>query len=69
MLELPELTPNYRTVVTRAGRLDEAAVEVQVSDAFLTRVLDRRDLQGASDSTPSDLPAGEERPEASRRAR
>jgi phenylacetate-CoA ligase len=35
LLGLPELTPNYRIVVTRAGTLDEAEVEVEVSEAFL----------------------------------
>jgi phenylacetate-CoA ligase len=36
LLELSELTPNYRIVVTRTGTLDEAEVEVEVSEAFLT---------------------------------
>jgi phenylacetate-CoA ligase len=35
LLQLPELTPHYRLVVTRAGTLDEAEVEVEVDDAFL----------------------------------
>jgi phenylacetate-CoA ligase len=35
LLPLPELTPNYRIVVTRSGTLDEAEVEVEVSDVFL----------------------------------
>ena len=35
LLELPELTPNYRIVVSRSGTLDEAEVEVEVSEAFL----------------------------------
>jgi phenylacetate-CoA ligase len=35
LLELPELTPNYRIVVSREHTLDEADVEVEVSDAFL----------------------------------
>jgi phenylacetate-CoA ligase len=30
LLRLPELTPNYRIVVSRAGTLDEAEVEVEV---------------------------------------
>jgi phenylacetate-CoA ligase len=30
LLQIPELTPNYRIVVTRAGTLDEAEVEVEV---------------------------------------
>ena len=35
LLQLPELTANYRIVVTREGTLDEAAVEVEVDHAFL----------------------------------
>jgi phenylacetate-CoA ligase len=35
LLRVPELTPNYRIVVSRAGTLDEAAVEVEVSEAFM----------------------------------
>jgi phenylacetate-CoA ligase len=35
LLQLPELTPNYRIVVTRSGTLDEAEVEVEVSEVFL----------------------------------
>jgi phenylacetate-CoA ligase len=35
LLELPELTPNYRIVVSRERTLDEANVEVEVSEAFL----------------------------------
>jgi phenylacetate-CoA ligase len=35
LLRVPELTPNYRIVVSRAGTLDEAEVEVEVSEAFL----------------------------------
>src|SRR5215210_5332302 len=35
LLQLPELTPHYRIVVTRAGTLDEAEVEVEVDDTFL----------------------------------
>jgi phenylacetate-CoA ligase len=35
LLQLPELTPNYRIVVTRSGTLDEAEVEVEVSESFL----------------------------------
>jgi phenylacetate-CoA ligase len=31
LLQLPELTPNYRIVVSRAGTLDEAEVEVEVA--------------------------------------
>jgi phenylacetate-CoA ligase len=33
LLQLPELTPNYRIVVSRSGSLDEAEVEVEVSEA------------------------------------
>jgi phenylacetate-CoA ligase len=32
LLHLPELTPNYRIVVTRSDALDEAEVEVEVSE-------------------------------------
>src|SRR5713101_5864386 len=35
LLQLPELTPNYRIVVSRSGTLDEADVEVEVSETFL----------------------------------
>jgi phenylacetate-CoA ligase len=35
LLRLTELTPNYRIIVTRTGTLDEAEVEIEVSDAFL----------------------------------
>ena len=35
LLQLPELTPNYRIVVSRSGTLDEAEVEVEVSEDFL----------------------------------
>ncbi len=35
LLDLPELTPNYRIVVRRERTLDEANVEVEVSEAFL----------------------------------
>jgi phenylacetate-CoA ligase len=38
LLQLPELTPNYRIVVSRSGTLDEATVEVEVSEAFLREV-------------------------------
>jgi phenylacetate-CoA ligase len=39
LLQLPELTPNYRIVVSRTGTLDEAKVEVEVA----------RELVGDSD--------------------
>jgi phenylacetate-CoA ligase len=35
LLQLPELTPNYRIVVSRAGTLDEAEVEVEVADELV----------------------------------
>ncbi len=35
LLRLPQLTPNYRIVVSRSGTLDEAEVEIEVSDDFL----------------------------------
>ena len=35
MLQLRELTANYRIVVTRSGTLDEAEVEIEVSESFL----------------------------------
>ena len=35
LLQLPELTPNYRIVVTRSGTLDEAEIEIEVGDEFL----------------------------------
>ena len=35
LLRFPELTPNYRIVVSRSGTLDEAEVEVEVSETFL----------------------------------
>ena len=33
LLQLPELTPNYRIVVSRSGTLDEAEVEVEIGRA------------------------------------
>ena len=35
LLQLPELSPNYRVVVSRSGTLDEAEVEVEVRETFL----------------------------------
>ena len=35
LLQLPELTPNYRIVVSRAETLDEAEVEVEVADELV----------------------------------
>jgi phenylacetate-CoA ligase len=46
LLRLPELTPNYRIVVSRTRTLDEAEVEVEVSDAFL---VEDRDLGGRTE--------------------
>jgi phenylacetate-CoA ligase len=37
LLEQPDLTPNYRIVVSRSGTLDEAEVEIEVSEEFLRR--------------------------------
>ena len=47
LLPLPELTPNYRIVVTREGTLDEAEVEVEVNDSFLA--------EAGTDSLADDL--------------
>jgi phenylacetate-CoA ligase len=38
LLQLPELTPNYRIVVSRSGTLDEAEVEVEVSEESVSDV-------------------------------
>ncbi len=46
LLQLPELTPHYRIVVTRAGTLDEAEVEVEV---------DHTSLRGAGEDSLDDL--------------
>jgi phenylacetate-CoA ligase len=35
LLQLPELTPNYRIVVSRSGTLDEAEVEVEVAEELV----------------------------------
>ena len=43
LLAVPELTPNYRIVVTRTGTLDEAEVEVEVSEAGLERADELRE--------------------------
>jgi phenylacetate-CoA ligase len=45
LLQLPELTPNYRIVVSRAGTLDEAEVEVEVAQEFV----DDPDLRGRAE--------------------
>ena len=47
LLQLGELTPNYRILVSRAGTLDEAEVEIEVSEAFL--------LEAGTDSLAGDL--------------
>jgi phenylacetate-CoA ligase len=47
LLELPELTPNYRIVVSREGTMDEAEVEVEVNDSFLA--------EAGTDSLSGDL--------------
>jgi phenylacetate-CoA ligase len=47
LLRMPELTPNYRIVVTRDGTLDAAEVEIEVSEAFLR--------EAGSDSLAGDL--------------
>jgi phenylacetate-CoA ligase len=47
LLQVPELTPNYRIVVTRAGTLDEAEVEVEVSESFVA--------EAGTDSLAGDL--------------
>jgi phenylacetate-CoA ligase len=35
LLQIPGLSPNYRIVVTREATLDEAEVEVEVTESFL----------------------------------
>jgi phenylacetate-CoA ligase len=35
LLQVPELTPNYRILVSRSGTLDEAEVEVEVADELV----------------------------------
>lgn len=47
LLEVHELTPNYIIVVSREGTLDEAYVEVEVSEAFLE--------EGGADRLAEDL--------------
>ena len=47
LLQLPELTPNYRIVVTREATLDEAEVEVEVTESFLA--------EAGTDSLTGDL--------------
>jgi phenylacetate-CoA ligase len=47
LLQLRELTPNYRIVVSRSGTHDEAEVEVEVSDTFL--------LEAGTDSLAEEL--------------
>jgi phenylacetate-CoA ligase len=45
LLQVPELTPNYRIVVSRSGTLDEAEVEVEVAD----ELVDDADLRGRAE--------------------
>jgi phenylacetate-CoA ligase len=45
LLQLPELTPNYRIVVTRSGTLDAAEVEVEVSEDVLRDATRRQELR------------------------
>jgi phenylacetate-CoA ligase len=45
LLRLPELTPNYRIVVSRTGTLDEAEVEVEVA----SELVDDADLRGRAE--------------------
>jgi phenylacetate-CoA ligase len=47
LLQLPELTPNYRIVVTREATLDDAEVEVEVTESFLA--------EAGTDSLSGDL--------------
>src|SRR5205823_4409213 len=47
LLQLAELTPNYRILVSREGTLDEAEVEIEVSEAFV--------LGAGTDSLADDL--------------
>ena len=47
LLQVPELTPNYRIVVSRSGTLDEAEVEIEVSETFL--------YEAGTDSLSGDL--------------
>ena len=37
LLQLPELTSNYRIVVARSGTLDEAEIEIEVGDSSCER--------------------------------
>jgi phenylacetate-CoA ligase len=45
LLRLPELTPNYRIVVSRTSTLDEAEVEVEVA----SELVDDADLRGRAE--------------------
>jgi phenylacetate-CoA ligase len=45
LLQVPELTPNYRIVVSRSGTLDEAEVEVEVA----RDVVDDADLRSRAE--------------------
>jgi phenylacetate-CoA ligase len=45
LLQMPELTPNYRIVISRAGTLDEAEVEVEVA----AELVDNDELQNRAE--------------------
>jgi phenylacetate-CoA ligase len=47
LLRLRELTPNYRIVISRAGTLDEAEVEVEVA----AELVDDEDLESRAERT------------------
>jgi phenylacetate-CoA ligase len=47
LLRVPDMTPNYRIVISRSGTLDEAEVEVEVAAEHV----DDRDLQGQAERT------------------
>jgi phenylacetate-CoA ligase len=46
VLGVPELTPNYRIVVSRTGTLDEAEVEVEVRETFVPDAETEGELRG-----------------------
>jgi phenylacetate-CoA ligase len=46
VLQVPELTPNYRIVVSRTGTLDEAEVEVEVRETFTLDTDTESELRG-----------------------
>jgi phenylacetate-CoA ligase len=45
LLQVPDMTPNYRIVISRAGTLDEAEVEVEVG----AELVDSRELQSRAE--------------------